>query len=196
VTSVTSSNGAAYINNAPAASTASSLHGSGVNLALADGSVHFVKNDISPAIWWSLGSIAGAVNGTLTPAELQRWRLRSIHKPARRRSSREDTSLDMVGGLPSDRNSADHDHLISHQSRSEMLHLVRHGESTFNAEGRIQGHSDVPLSERGCQQSQAVADALVDVLIEAVYSSPLRRAHETAQRIADVTAFRSASIHN
>jgi len=67
VTSVSSSSGAAFINNAAAASTASSLHGNGVNLALADGAVRFIKNDISPPVWWSLGSIAGAASGTLTP---------------------------------------------------------------------------------------------------------------------------------
>ena len=66
-----------------------------------------------------------------------------------------------------------------------LLYLVRHGESTFNAEGRIQGQSDSPLSELGRRQSQAVADALATRPIEAVYSSPLRRALETAQPIAD-----------
>jgi 2,3-bisphosphoglycerate-dependent phosphoglycerate mutase len=66
-----------------------------------------------------------------------------------------------------------------------MLYLIRHGETTFNAEGRIQGQSDAPLSELGRRQSRAVAEALADVPIEAVYSSPLRRAWETAQCIAE-----------
>ena len=66
-----------------------------------------------------------------------------------------------------------------------LLYLIRHGESTFNAEGRIQGQTDAPLSELGRRQSQAVADALAMRPIEVVYSSPLRRALETAQPIAD-----------
>jgi broad specificity phosphatase PhoE len=66
-----------------------------------------------------------------------------------------------------------------------LLYLVRHGESTFNAEGRIQGQSDAPLSELGRRQSTAVADALATVPIEVVYSSPLRRTLETARCIAD-----------
>ena len=56
-----------------------------------------------------------------------------------------------------------------------LLYLVRHGESTYNAEGRIQGQTDVPLSELGRRQSEAVADALRTQPVDAVYSSPLRR---------------------
>lgn len=66
-----------------------------------------------------------------------------------------------------------------------ILHCIRHGESVYNAEGRIQGQSDVPLSELGRKQSEAVAAALVGLPIEALYSSPLRRAMETARLIAD-----------
>lgn len=66
-----------------------------------------------------------------------------------------------------------------------LLYLVRHGESTYNAEGRIQGQSDAPLSELGHRQTEAVAAALANLPIEAVYASPLRRALETAQRIAE-----------
>jgi broad specificity phosphatase PhoE len=65
-----------------------------------------------------------------------------------------------------------------------LLYLVRHGESTFNAEGRIQGHADAPLSEVGLRQGQAVAIALASRPIDAVYSSTLRRALETAHPIA------------
>lgn len=64
------------------------------------------------------------------------------------------------------------------------LHLVRHGESTHNAEGRIQGHSDTALSELGLRQGQAVAAALAELPIDAIYSSPLRRAWQTAEAIA------------
>jgi probable phosphoglycerate mutase len=66
-----------------------------------------------------------------------------------------------------------------------ILHCIRHGESIYNAEGRIQGQSDVPLSELGRKQSDAVAAALAGLPIEALYSSPLQRAMETARLIAD-----------
>jgi probable phosphoglycerate mutase len=65
-----------------------------------------------------------------------------------------------------------------------LLYLIRHGESTFNAEGRIQGQSEAPLSELGRRQGEAAADALAGRPIDAVYSSPLCRALETARPIA------------
>jgi prepilin-type N-terminal cleavage/methylation domain-containing protein/prepilin-type processing-associated H-X9-DG protein len=46
-------------NDSPNATTASSRHGGGINLALADGSVRFISNAIDPVAWWALGSIAG-----------------------------------------------------------------------------------------------------------------------------------------
>jgi probable phosphoglycerate mutase len=66
-----------------------------------------------------------------------------------------------------------------------LFYCIRHGESTYNASGRIQGQSDVPLSELGRRQSEAVAAALGPLPIEALYSSPLRRAMETAQPVAE-----------
>jgi probable phosphoglycerate mutase len=65
-----------------------------------------------------------------------------------------------------------------------ILYCVRHGESLFNAEGRVQGHLDVHLSELGRRQAEAVARALAERPIEVVYASPLQRALETAQIIA------------
>ncbi|NLY02313.1 MAG: histidine phosphatase family protein [Rhodopirellula sp.] len=65
-----------------------------------------------------------------------------------------------------------------------IVYCVRHGESTYNAENRVQGQSDVPLSELGRRQSEAVASELAMRPIGALYSSPLRRAMETAEPIA------------
>ena len=65
-----------------------------------------------------------------------------------------------------------------------LLHCVRHGESSYNAENRIQGQSDVPLSELGRRQGEAVAAALAESPLEAIYASPLRRAMQTAQPLA------------
>ncbi len=64
------------------------------------------------------------------------------------------------------------------------VHCVRHGESTYNAEGRIQGQSDVPLSEAGHRQGKALAAALGQLPFDAVFASPLRRAMDTARPLA------------
>ncbi|OGP03779.1 MAG: phosphoglycerate mutase [Curvibacter sp. GWA2_64_110] len=65
---------------------------------------------------------------------------------------------------------------------------IRHGETAWNVDTRIQGHLDIPLNERGRWQAQRLARALAarDPL-HAIYSSDLQRAHETARAIADAT---------
>jgi broad specificity phosphatase PhoE len=67
-----------------------------------------------------------------------------------------------------------------------MLHLmlVRHGESEWNAQGRYQGQSDVPLSVLGRRQAELLAERLAGGKIDTVYASDLIRAWETAQIIA------------
>jgi len=65
-----------------------------------------------------------------------------------------------------------------------LFYCVRHGQSRFNAEGRIQGQSDSGLSDLGQRQSLAVAEVLRAEAIDALYCSPLQRAMETAQPIA------------
>jgi len=64
------------------------------------------------------------------------------------------------------------------------LYCVRHGESAYNAEGRIQGQLDVPLSEFGRRQGAAIAAALAALSADAIYSSPLLRAQQTAEIVA------------
>lgn len=64
------------------------------------------------------------------------------------------------------------------------IYLVRHGETAWNAEGRIQGHGDSPLTSLGHQQAEAAAQALGGRNIEALYCSSLGRAQSTAGVIA------------
>jgi probable phosphoglycerate mutase len=61
---------------------------------------------------------------------------------------------------------------------------VRHGETAWNVDTRIQGQLDIGLNDKGRWQAQRVAQALAEDVIDAVYSSDLQRAHATAQAIA------------
>jgi len=65
------------------------------------------------------------------------------------------------------------------------VYLVRHGQSVFNAERRIQGQLDPALSELGLAQARAAASALQQFPLEAIFASPLSRALETARAIAE-----------
>ena len=65
------------------------------------------------------------------------------------------------------------------------LILVRHGETERNSEARLQGgKSDLPLNEKGRNQARYLGLALKGEKLEAIYSSPLKRALETAQAIS------------
>jgi 2,3-bisphosphoglycerate-dependent phosphoglycerate mutase len=63
--------------------------------------------------------------------------------------------------------------------------LVRHGETDWNATGRIQGHNDTPLNDVGRQQARRVARRLAREPVRALYSSDLARAFETATIIGE-----------
>ena len=62
---------------------------------------------------------------------------------------------------------------------------VRHGETAWNVEGRVQGHLDIPLNATGRWQVARLAAALVDEGIAAIYSSDLSRAVQTAQALGE-----------
>ena len=75
--------------------------------------------------------------------------------------------------------------VIRRLARVTTVYLARHGESDWNAANRFQGHSDRPLTELGREQAEALADALaVRRRSSAIYSSPLRRALDTATAVA------------
>lgn len=62
--------------------------------------------------------------------------------------------------------------------------LVRHGETDWNRERRFQGHADIPLNDTGRGQARELAELLEAEGLTAVYTSPLRRASETAHIVA------------
>jgi len=63
---------------------------------------------------------------------------------------------------------------------TELL-LVRHGETDWNADGRLQGQTDRPLNDFGRRQAQRLAGDLADEQLDAIYASDLVRARETAE---------------
>ena len=67
---------------------------------------------------------------------------------------------------------------------STTIVLVRHGETDWNRDNRFQGHADPPLNEAGRAQALELAERLASEPTAALYTSPLRRARETALIIA------------
>jgi probable phosphoglycerate mutase len=63
----------------------------------------------------------------------------------------------------------------------KLVFLARHGETDWNVQGRWQGHTDIPLNEKGREQARRVAVALRGAGVSGLVSSDLSRAHETAR---------------
>ena len=68
-----------------------------------------------------------------------------------------------------------------------QLILIRHGETVWNQQRRMQGHSDSPLSETGMRQARLLAHHLKQIEFSVLYSSDSGRAHHTARSVAEVT---------
>jgi len=71
--------------------------------------------------------------------------------------------------------------------QATRLIAIRHGETAWNTEGRIQGYTDIPLNATGQWQARQTAQAVAHETVAAIYSSDLVRAFATAQAIADST---------
>ena len=71
--------------------------------------------------------------------------------------------------------------------RRKRIVLWRHGQTIWNAEGRFQGQSDIPLDETGRQQAQRAARLLAALGPDVIFSSDLQRAVETAEPLSRVT---------
>ena len=61
--------------------------------------------------------------------------------------------------------------------------FLRHGQTSWNVEGKWQGHTDIGLNETGLFQANNISELLKDQKFEAIYSSDLRRAYSTAEII-------------
>lgn len=66
---------------------------------------------------------------------------------------------------------------------SYEAYIVRHGETEWNAQGLLQGHTDIPLNEKGYQQATLLKDSLSSISFAAAFSSDLSRARQTAEQI-------------
>jgi len=66
----------------------------------------------------------------------------------------------------------------------KTLYLVRHGQTSWNLEGRTQGSKDSNLTPLGLKQAEQLGQRLNKVQLDAIYCSPLNRAYSTAQIIA------------
>ena len=63
------------------------------------------------------------------------------------------------------------------------LYFIRHGETVWNTQAKLQGKSDIPLNEKGVALARVTGEALADAPFAAIYSSPLKRALQTAQLV-------------
>lgn len=75
----------------------------------------------------------------------------------------------------------------AHMAFDHPFYFLRHGETTWNAEGRTQGQLDAPLSDLGRRQALEAAEILAKEPIRRIISSPLSRARDTAEAAAKTT---------
>lgn len=74
------------------------------------------------------------------------------------------------------------------------IYIIRHGETSANRDGILQGHADFPLLEEGIQMAAAVGEALADVRFDAAFTSPLTRAMQTARTVLEASGNADAPV--
>lgn len=77
-----------------------------------------------------------------------------------------------------------------------FFYLVRHGQTDWNNEKRMQGHMDIPMNDTGIQQMRYLADRIVEekIRFDRLISSPLERARKSAEIIANRTGFKEEIV--
>ena len=74
------------------------------------------------------------------------------------------------------------------------VYLVRHGETEYNKNHLVQGHTNIPLNETGIMQAKEAAKHLVGVKLDAAYSSTMDRAHDTCRYMLDNSGHENLNI--
>lgn len=75
---------------------------------------------------------------------------------------------------------------MERQNENDMkLYLIRHGETDWNKEGRMQGQTDIPLNEKGIELAYETAKGMQDIHFDLCISSPLQRARKTADIVLE-----------
>jgi broad specificity phosphatase PhoE len=80
--------------------------------------------------------------------------------------------------------------------RSTLICIARHGETDWNRSGTLQGWIDVPLNAQGRRQAAAMAIGFADEGFSSIWSSPLMRARETAEIVADALTLPGPALHD
>ena len=62
-----------------------------------------------------------------------------------------------------------------------VIYVLRHGETDWNTKHWLQGTTDIPLNQNGIEVAEITAEALKEVPFDVIFSSPLQRAHQTAE---------------
>ncbi len=77
-----------------------------------------------------------------------------------------------------------------------IFYLVRHGQTDWNTEKRMQGHADIPMNETGIKQINELADKIAKegIVFDRMIASPLERAKKSAEIIAEKTGFKKEII--
>jgi uncharacterized phosphatase len=76
--------------------------------------------------------------------------------------------------------------IVKNPEIETVICIVRHGETDWNAQGRLQGREDIELNEAGRQQALKIAGYLSGEHWDVIVSSPLKRAYETARIVANI----------